>query len=155
MTLITSALAWHPQVPGGRLRPPLDTCVAAAAPRHPPVAAAGSGPDPRWLTQELKRSDGVVGLLEMHEKYGDDFNHIHLSAAWVTLSRHSQAGKAGARSRHGYIRYRQVRVVRVRVRVGVRVGAWVGVRVRIGVGVRVMVRVSVRVSPRRRRARSR
>ena len=115
VTLITSALAWHPQAPGGRLRPPLDTCVAAAAPRHPPVAAAGSGPDPRWLTQELKRSDGVAGLLEMHEKYGDDFNHIHLSAAWVTLSRHSQAGKAGARSRHGYIRYRQVRVVRVRV----------------------------------------
>ena len=62
VTLITSALAWHPQAPGGRLRPPLDTCVAAAAPRHRPVAAAGSGPDPRWLTQELKRSDGVVGL---------------------------------------------------------------------------------------------
>ena len=63
--------------------------------------------DPRHLTQWIKNAKTVPDLLVLHEKYSAGFNHIHLSASWIALSRHSRArSKASQSAKHGYTRYR-------------------------------------------------
>ena len=86
-------------------QPMLSTLVRQ--PRCVPLRCSLAVPDPRSLTQKVKRSSDVGDLLKLHEKYGDVFNHIHVSATWITLSRHSFKRGAGPRSNRGYIRYKQ------------------------------------------------
>ena len=59
----------------------------------PPAEA--EAPDPRYLTQWIKNTKNVKELLELQTKHGRSWNHIHISAAWMALSRHL-SGRARA-----------------------------------------------------------
>ena len=76
-------------------------CVSMSLP-----AAADDWPDPRKLTGWIARSSGTKDALALHERHHSAMNHIHISALWTALGRHSQRAAKGSKSRMGYVRYR-------------------------------------------------
>ena len=70
------------------------------------VANLDEIPDPRHLTQWIKKASGVREIIELHAAHGASFNSIHLSASWMAVSRLSRQRARGSESRGGYTRYR-------------------------------------------------
>jgi hypothetical protein len=64
--------------------------------------------DPRLLTQWIKKASSIDELMSVHQEHGRHFNHIHLSAAWMAVSRLTSSRVSASASRSGYTRYRSM-----------------------------------------------
>ena len=117
--LLLATAGWQPVPPLARrhaLQRVAQISIRAAA--DDPAALSGSilpdsrekepdvEVDPRHLTQWIKSTRNVRDLLALHAEHKESFNHIHLSAAWIALSRHSAARSRASSSKSGYVRFR-------------------------------------------------
>lgn len=95
------ALLLAPRVPIRREYVAVVRVQAAAA-----AAAAEEPFNPRHLTQRIKQSKSMKELVQLLDTYGASFNHIHLSASWMAVSRLLNARSRASASKKGYTRFR-------------------------------------------------
>ena len=59
--------------------------------RGPRITGMRSGPSPAELTQRVKKAESIESLIDTHREHGSQFNHIHLSACWISVARQRPA----------------------------------------------------------------
>lgn len=101
LTLLVHALLLAPRV--FVRRDPVAVIMQSSA-----VAPAAVEPpfNPRHLTQMIKHSKSMKELVQLHEAHGASFNHIHVSASWITVGRLLNARSRASASKKGYTRFR-------------------------------------------------